>query len=527
MKTRILIVDDSKTQLQTVALLLQKEGYDVEKTADPLLAKSLLQKGEFDLLLCDLIMPAIDGLGLLKLSKSLYPNMPVIIMTAFGDRKSAIQALMEGAEDYIFKANGEREREEFIIRIRRTLEKSKLQKNILAYQTQLEQMVEDRTQQLKEAQERLIQSERLRSLGVITSGIAHDFNNILGVILGRTQLLLRKLKNSEAFDDLSIIEKSARKGSATIRRMQDYTRIRKDEAFIPLHLNDLFEEVIEMTKTRWKDDAETKGIQIEIEKSYGDIPLVSGDASELKDVMINVIFNSLDAMPRGGKLTIKTYSENIENSQWVTVEIHDTGTGIAPEIQAKIFDPFFTTKNEHGTGLGMSTAYGIIQRHKGDIHFESHDHGGTTFYIRLMAALFVQQVLPEKPSDSPFDEKKRKLDILVVDDDEAARSTLAEMLETQAHHVISVSSGKEALNMIGSRHFDIVFTDLGMPGMSGWEVSQEIKKRSPATHIIMITGWGTQLDQQKASETGIRKILPKPVSCDEIIDAVRDCMKSL
>jgi signal transduction histidine kinase len=526
-KERILIVDDSKTQLYTVGLLLQREGYGIEKVSDPLEAKKYLEETEFDLLLCDLIMPELDGLGLLKISKSLHPAMPVIIMTAFGDRESAIQALMDGAEDYIFKASGDREREEFIIRIRRTLEKSKLQKKIFSYQTGLEQMVEERTQALKETQEKLIQSERLRSLGVITSGVAHDFNNILGVILGRTQLLLRKVKDTGIAEDLSIIEKSARKGSATIRRMQDYTRIRRDETFLPLRLNDLLEEVIEMTRTRWKDEADNKGIHIAMEKDYGDIPLVSGDASELKDVMINVIFNSLDAMPQGGKLAIKTYSENIENTQWVTVEIHDTGVGIAPEIQSKVFDPFFTTKNEHGTGLGMSTAYGIIQRHKGDIHFKSHNGNGTTFYIRLMAALFVQQVSPENPEKGRHDEKTKTFSILVVDDDEAVRFTLAEMLETQEHHVVSVSSGREALLKIENEHFDIVFTDLGMPGMSGWEVSQEIKKRSPSTHIIMITGWGTQLDQQKAAETGVKKILPKPVSCDEIISAVRDYTKTL
>jgi signal transduction histidine kinase len=524
---RILVVDDSKVQLFAMCKMLEKEGYVVFSASEPLTAKRMLENSEFDLLLCDLIMPDMDGIAMLKFSKSLYATMPVIIMTAFGDRESAIEALKDGAEDYIFKASGERERDEFFIRIRRTLEKSKLQKKILAYQNSLEHMVEERTKELKETQDKLVQSERLRSLGVITTGVAHDFNNILGVILGRTQLLLRKINDAETLEDLQIIEKSALKGSSTIRRMQDYTRIRKDETFEPVQMNEIIDEVIEITKTRWKDESENKGITIEIEKQCEDIPYVTGDASELKDVVINVLFNAFDAMPKGGKVVIRTYQEQIQNEPWVTTEISDTGCGMAENIQSKIFDPFFTTKMEQGTGLGMSTAYGIVQRHKGDITFKSKTDEGTTFYIRLMAALFVHQVPGEKEPEAVALPRKKKFSILVVDDDEAVRFTLAEMLEIQEHEVSMASSGKEAVKMVMQHHYDIMFTDLGMPGMSGWELSQEVRQRSPQTHVIMITGWGTQLDHQKAKESNVKKILPKPVSYDEIMNVVNDYMKTL
>ncbi|MBL7960599.1 response regulator [bacterium] len=524
---RILVVDDSKVQLFAMGKMLEKEGYVVFSASEPLHAKRMLENSEFDLLLCDLIMPDMDGIAMLKFSKSARPIMPVVIMTAFGDRESAIEALKDGAEDYIFKASGERERDEFLIRIRRTLEKSKLQKKILAYQNSLEHMVDERTKELRETQEKLIQSERLRSLGVITTGVAHDFNNILGVILGRTQMLIRKMKSSEIVDDLLIIEKSALKGSSTIKRMQDYTRIRKDETFVPVQMNEIIDEVIEITKTRWKDEAENMGISIEVEKKCDDIPYVTGNASELKDVLINVLFNAFDSMVSGGRVTVKTYLEHIHDEQWVTTEVSDTGCGIAENIQSKIFDPFFTTKSEHGTGLGMSTAYGIIQRHKGEITFKSKEKEGTTFYIRLMAALFVHQVMPENPIVKSAQDATRQFAILVVDDDEAVRSTLAEMLEIQGHDVSMASSGPEAIRMIMQRHYEIIFTDLGMPGMSGWELSQEIRQRSPQTHVVMITGWGTQLDHQKAAESNVKKILPKPVSYDEIIHAVNDYIETL
>jgi CheY-like chemotaxis protein len=323
-------------------------------------------------------------------------------------------------------------------------------------------------------------------------------------------LLLRKIKDAETLEDLQIIEKSALKGSSTIRRMQDYTRIRKDETFEPVQMNEIIDEVIEITKTRWKDESENKGITIEIEKQCEDIPYVTGDASELKDVVINVLFNAFDAMPKGGKVVIRTYQEQIQNEPWVTTEISDTGCGMAENIQSKVFDPFFTTKMEQGTGLGMSTT-----------------DEGTTFYIRLMAALFVHQVPAEKESEAVALPRKKKFSILVVDDDEAVRFTLAEMLEIQEHEVSMASSGKEAVKMVMQHHYDIMFTDLGMPGMSGWELSQEVRQRSPQTHVIMITGWGTQLDHQKAKESNVRKILPKPVSYDEIMNVVNDYMKTL
>lgn len=522
---RILVVDDSKTQLFAIAMLLQKEGYVVDRHSDPLQARDALDQAEYDLLLCDLIMPELDGMAMLRFARSRHPLMPVIIMTAFGDRESGIEALKQGAEDYIFKASGDRERDEFFIRIRRALEKAKLQRDIYAYQNHLEQKVDERTRELKETQEKLVQSERLRSLGVITTGVAHDFNNILGVILGRTQLLLRRVKDGTIGKDLEIIEKSALKGSATIKRMQDYTRIRKDEVFQPIQMNAIIDEVIEITETRWKDEAEKKGIQIDIVKECQDVPLVSGNASELKDVLINVIFNSVEAMPTGGRLQVKTYQEGINNEIWVTTEISDTGLGMAETIQNKVFDPFFTTK-EQGTGLGMSTAYGIIHRHRGEITFRSIEGKGTTFYIRLLGALFLHE-MPSESHAVPLPEGNRKFSILVVDDDEAVRTTLAEMLEIQDHEVKSASSGKEALEMMTHRHFDIMFTDLGMPGMSGWELSQEVKKLSPRTHIIMITGWGSQLDRQKAEQSNVQQVLPKPVSYDEIVRVVGDYSKTV
>ena len=519
---KILIVDDSKVQLLAISMMIKKEGYDVHKANDPKTAQGMLLETKFDLLLCDLKMPEIDGIQMLRFVKSHDSYLPVIIMTAFGDRDSAIEALSLGAEDYIFKTTGKKEDEEFIIRIKRALEKSKMQKRLLDYKNELEKMVEKRTDELRQTQDQLIQSEKLRSLGVITSGVAHDFNNILGVILGRTQLLLRDVTDESVIEDLESIEKSALKGAATIKRMQDYTRIRKDEAFVPVRIQEIMEEVVEMTRTRWKDAAEQKGISVRVNLDLQDVPDVEGNASELKDVFINIIFNAIDAMPEGGDLTIKTYLETILSEKWVTVEIRDTGVGIDSESKMKIFDPFFTTKMEQGSGLGMSVAYGIIERHKGHIKFSSTVGMGTVFHTRLPMALYVYEEPGLEKPEGKKQKEHRPCNILVVDDDDAIRLTLTEMLEIENHKVVSASSGQEALVFLANQNFDIVFTDLGMPGMSGWEVSKEVKRLYPSTKVVMITGWGGQLDSIRAKESGIEKIIPKPVSYEEILNTVKE-----
>ncbi len=517
----ILVIDDSKTQLFTISLLLKKEGYTVQSISNPREAKGVIENDAFNLILCDLQMPDLTGIDLLRISKTTSPTTPFIIMTAYGDRESAIEALSIGADDYIFKASGKREEEEFFIRIRRAIEKARLHAQLLSYQNDLEKMVAERTRELTEAQEQLVQSEKLRSLGVMTNGIAHDFNNILGVILGRTQLMMRRGKDTQFTSDLRIIEKSAMKGSLTIRRMQDYTRLRKDESFGPVDINALIEEVIEMTRIRWEDEANERGLTISVQSETSTVPLLAGNASELKDVLINIIFNAVESMPNGGSIKIRTYHENEGKDQWVVAEIQDNGCGIDPSIQDRIFEPFFTTKQDQGSGLGMSVAFGIVQRHRGLISFTSSTEG-TTFYVRLPMALFVhEEAAGLEVTARPDNHAPKSRRIMVIDDDEGIRAMLSEILEIDDHQVVSASSGKEALQMLEKHPVEIVFTDLGMPEMSGWDLSHEIKKRYPEIRIIMITGWGMQLDSAKAEESGVEKIIPKPVSCDEILRTVR------
>jgi signal transduction histidine kinase/ActR/RegA family two-component response regulator len=377
-------------------------------------------------------------------------------------------------------------------------------------------------QELKLAQDQIIQSEKLRAMGEMASGVAHDFNNVLAVVLGNIQLLLYqldRLSSEEIRDGLKVIERSSKDGAETIRRIQEFTGVRRDKEFVSLSLNEIIEEVVNITQPRWKGQAQKEGIQIELATQLGSIPLVIGSPSELREVLTNIIFNAVDAMPVGGKLTISTQPQA---DDWVEVRVTDTGVGMKEEVRRRVFDPFFTTKGVTNSGLGMSVSYGIIKRHGGEILIETEPGKGTTFIIHLPTGYgkeetVVREISPPKES--------RQARILVIDDEDSVRDILSRMLKTKGHQVVVASNGEEGIERFRSQPFDLVFTDLGMPKLSGWEVGKTIKAINPKVPIAMITGWGVELDREKMSESGIDLIVSKPFNFDRVIHLVSEAME--
>jgi signal transduction histidine kinase/ActR/RegA family two-component response regulator len=377
-------------------------------------------------------------------------------------------------------------------------------------------------QELKLAQDQIIQAEKLRAMGEMASGVAHDFNNVLAVVLGNIQLLLHQLDHlspEEIREGLKIIEQSSKDGAETVRRIQEFTGVRRDKEFVSFSLNEIITEVVNITQPRWKDQTQKKGIQVGLAAQLGEIPLIMGNPSELREVLTNIIFNAVDAMPEGGKLTIATQPQA---EGWVEVRIADTGIGMTEEVKKRIFDPFFTTKGVTNSGLGMSVSYGIIKRHGGEILIESELGKGTTFIIHLPTGYgeeetAVKEVTPIKES--------RQARILVIDDEDSVRDILSRMLKTKGHQVVVASNGEEGIEQFRSQPFDLVFTDLGMPKISGWEVGKTIKGINPKIPIAMITGWGMELDREKMSESGIDLIVSKPFNFDQVIHLVSEAME--
>ncbi len=404
----------------------------------------------------------------------------------------------------------------------KTLSSFASQMSISIENAQLFSDLKQTLQELRQAQDQVVQAEKLRAMGELASGVAHDFNNVLAVVLGNTQLLLHQLDRlgvEEIREGLKVIERSSKDGAETIRRIQEFTGVRRDKEFISLSLNEIVTEMVNITQPRWKDQTQKKGIQIELTTQLGDIPLIMGNPSEVREVLTNIIFNAVDAMSKGGKVTITTQPQA---EDWVEVRIADTGIGMTEEVKKRVFDPFFTTKGVTNSGLGMSVSYGIIKRHGGEILIESEPGKGTTFIIHLPTGYGEEEAVVKEVT--VFKESRRAR-ILVIDDEDSVRDILSRMLKTKGHKVVVAPNGEEGIERFRSEPFDLVFTDLGMPKLSGWDVGKTIKGINPKIPIAMITGWGVELDREKLNESGIDLIISKPFNFDQVIRLVSEAME--
>ena len=364
----------------------------------------------------------------------------------------------------------------------------------------------------------LIKVERLRALGEMSGGVAHDFNNILGTILGYAQLLLEKIDAPPARKQLEIIEKAALDGAETVRRIQEFTRVRADSsAFTEVDIRQVVEDSVEFTRTRWKHEAKARGIDIDVRCEFDDPPVIVGDPSGLREVFTNLIINAVDAMPKGGTIRIAARRAAPGEGDGVLVTVSDSGVGMSPEIQKRIFDPFFTTKGTRGSGLGLSICYGIVSRHKGEIRVESRIGKGTTFLITLPLGLPGRKPTPAGP---PSAGELLAARVLVIDDDEVFRSVLSDTLLQSGCTIAQTGSAIEGLSFFAEGEFDLVITDLGMDEMSGWDVAARIKEQSAGTPVALITGWGAQIDEQTARERGVDFVVGKPFRLDDLRNLV-------
>ncbi|HJR08618.1 MAG TPA: PAS domain S-box protein [Pyrinomonadaceae bacterium] len=232
---------------------------------------------------------------------------------------------------------------------------------------------------LRASFEKEAESEKMRSLGQLSAGVAHNFNNALAAVLGRTQLLLRSVTDERQRRSLEVIETATQDAAEIVRRIQTFARRTPSAQFAQVSLSRLVTDAVQLTRTSWQDDAQVHGLRYEVNFSneVGTGDLIEANASEVREVFVNLIFNALDAMPAGGRIEFT----EMRRGEWFVVEVRDTGEGIAPEFQDRIFEPFFTTKGSQGSGLGLAVSYGIIKRHGGTIEVASQTGNGTTFTL--------------------------------------------------------------------------------------------------------------------------------------------------
>lgn len=364
----------------------------------------------------------------------------------------------------------------------------------------------------KEERERAARADKLRALGQLASGVAHDFNNSLAAILGRAQLLRRQTNEFALLRNIEIIQTAAQDAAATVRRIQTFARKSSAKEFELLDVASLLNDAVEITRTRWHNEARLRGLEYQVALDAEKGLLTNGSASELREVFVNLIVNAVDAMPNGGRLLIAC----TRDGESLKLRFADTGGGMPEDVREKVFEPFFSTKGAHGTGLGLSVSYSIIERHGGSIRVETEIGFGTTFLIELPASLMqtAPLAIPVEVSDSP------SLAILVIDDEPSVRETLADMLMSLNHRVTLADGGRAALQELTRNNFDLIFTDLAMPEMDGWETAREIRQVAKDLAIVMVTGYGTGTSPPQGENTLIDAILGKPFDFDQVSEVI-------
>jgi PAS domain S-box-containing protein len=364
----------------------------------------------------------------------------------------------------------------------------------------------------KRLREKLADTERLRALGELAGGVAHDFNNLLGAILGRIQLLRARGFEPEIDGEMAVVEKAAMDGRETVRRIQEFSRLRTDRPVNSVDLAEIIKDSVEITRTRWKNDAERRNINVEVRIECEPVFPILGNDTELREVYTNLILNAVDAMPQGGSLVLRCFNHD----GCVRSEVKDNGVGMPEEIRRHLFDPFFTTKGHSGTGLGMSVAYGIVTRHEGTIEVGSSLGDGTTFTLDFPACEMAPKIRGGDGAAMP--PLVRPGRILVIDDEQPIAQLLEDALTGDGHSVEIAVSGRQGVEMAAVSDFDLVMTDLGMPDMSGWEVANKIRSTRPGVPVVLVTGWGTTLDKNEVERYGISAVVHKPFEINELLE---------
>jgi CheY-like chemotaxis protein/anti-sigma regulatory factor (Ser/Thr protein kinase) len=270
--------------------------------------------------------------------------------------------------------------------------------------------------------------------------------------------------------------------------------------------------VARLTAPRWRDAPQAEGRPIELIVESEPDCAIEGSASALREAITNLIFNAVDALPRGGAICLGAR----EQDERIVIEVQDTGTGMPPDVQARVFDPFFTTKGERGTGLGLPQVLTIVERHSGTIQLESEPDRGTTFRLSFPRAAERRRrkgPRAEEPASAPV----RGIRILVVEDEQQLARMAGLVLTQRGHHVVVAASAEEALMYLEEQPFELVISDLGLgAGKNGWELADAVRERWPRTRFVLVTGWGAAIDTTEARARGVDRVIAKPYRISDL-----------
>jgi signal transduction histidine kinase/CheY-like chemotaxis protein len=373
---------------------------------------------------------------------------------------------------------------------------------------------------LRDFEREIAQTRRVRALGEMASGIVHDFNNCLTTILGYTELALGPLEQMDGFyNDLSTIRTAALDAAALVRRLQTMSRPQGsgDEREI-VDVREIIRVMPRLAQPRYSKLAQCEGVTFDIAVDPGPAPPVNVSVSEIRELLLNLLFNAVDAMPHGGRITIA--SRTVDGEAEITVT--DQGQGMSPEVLNRVFEPFFSTKGDRGYGLGLAVCQSIADRHGGQLSAGSTEGSGSTFTLRLPAAP-AELLPPVDVARAPDRTTGDRLIILLVDDQHEVRESVGDMLRALGHEVVLSDDGNHALTLAMRNRIDVIMTDLGMPGMNGIDLAGRLRVAAPETPVVLLTGWGLE---DRTLPENVAIVLNKPITMKLLTEALAVCAES-
>jgi signal transduction histidine kinase len=533
--SRILLVDDVVSNLTLLENVLGRLGYkDTKSMTDSRDVFAVVQDWRPDLIILDLAMPHVSGFEVMDVLRNETPReewMPILVLSANADAASKRKALAAGAAEFVAKPF---DSSEMNLRIRSQLLLRILQAELREQNRDLEARVQERTKTLAErtvqlevaleklesTQKHLVQQERFRAFGEMAGGVAHDFNNVLNCVIGYTGLILGEPSilddKPTVMEFIQAMHTAGQDASKIVGRLRNFYRPRDESEFVTtIRPNGLMEEVVALTQPKWKLQALAAGRKIDMRLALGDTPPLACNAAEIREVMMNLVFNAVDAMPQGGEITLLTEC----SGDTVSFGVRDSGTGMSEEVRQRCMEPFFTTKGENGTGLGLAMVFGIVKRHEGILDIESEVGKGTTMWVRLKGQ--------QGPSGDASPEEHllgTSLRILTVDDEPVSRDVLFRYLSADGHIVTMANGPKDAFQRMEEQSFDLVITDQAMPEMNGTELALSIKHYAPNQPIILLTGSGEVQFDSVSPPPYLDRIVTKPFSQSDLRNAITGVM---
>ncbi|MFB0488289.1 signal transduction histidine kinase [Methylobacterium sp. OAE515] len=538
---RILHLEDSDLDAELIEAELETLGHPV--TVERVMTRSEFAAaavaGRHDLILADYVLPTFDGVSALGIARQQCPDTPFIFCSGTLGEEVAVEALKNGATDYVTKQRLDRMSRTIVRALAETRareDKRAAEAALQALNETLEARIAERTRELAEAnaalqeqiaerervEEALRLAQRLEAVGQLTSGVAHDFNNLLTVIAGNIEFLERAVTDERSKRRLDMMRGAAARGANLTAQLLAFSRRQRLEP-TPVSLNTTVVSMRDLLQSSIGG-----AIQIETTLQDGLWPALV-DATQIELVILNLAINARDAMAVGGRLTIETANvtvngiparpEQPQPGEYVMISVSDTGTGMPPEVLARIFEPFFTTKETgKGSGLGLAQVFGFVKQSGGGLRVDTALGEGTSFKVylprvesaaTLIAAPPIDCVRARPPGSKPV--------LLVVDDDEGVREVTATRLSEAGYAVREAASGLQALaSLEGNPCVDLVVLDFAMPGMNGAEAAAELRKRWPAMPVVFVTGFADTAALRQAGASGSDAVVLKPFRDGEL-----------